>query len=110
MSEVTMLSRLEIVNNELFSVQATQCFQSYKESLLVKLTKIIHDFKNPLQIISILCNNIEPLVREYSDSKEVKYLKSLSDYLLYMIEDINEYTRRNINNFKLSPVSFISLL
>jgi CheY-like chemotaxis protein len=65
-----------------------------KDRLLIQLSKIIHDFKNPLQTISILCNN-HNLNEE--DNHEAKYLKSLSDYLLFMIEDINEFAKRNLS-------------
>lgn len=66
-----------------------------QDNLLIKLSKIIHDFKNPLQTISILCNNHHS---NEEDNHESKYLKSLSDYLLFMIEDINEFAKRNLSN------------
>ena len=65
-----------------------------QDNLLIQLSKIIHDFKNPLQTISILCNNHHS---NEEDSHESKYLKSLSDYLLFMIEDINEFSKRNLS-------------
>lgn len=77
-------------------------FQTPEADLALQLSKIIHDFKNPLQLIqsvsSNLSNSLQGILQTanadiMSNAEDLEMLKSQSEYILILTEDLNDFTR-----------------
>lgn len=75
--------------------------------LVLQLSKIIHDFKNPLQLIQSvasslsssiqLSNNSGANVQLQSQIEDLEMLRMQSDYILMLTENLNDFSRRMSN-------------
>lgn len=87
------------------------------ETKILFLSKIVHEFKNPLITIGTLCDLIAdgkekldfynssalPSLSKFpssqsTNSNELKYLSSLSDYLMFLVEDLNVFAKAHLKS------------
>lgn len=93
-----MISSFQITNESSISIINSQSTNS--SSSYLRLSKIVHDFKNPLQTIIILCNSLESSISTNSTRESyeiISNLTSLSNFLLLLIENINDFSKKIIN-------------
>lgn len=137
----TLINNKENVNNiPLFSVNQhnyainiikliIQNKANKSKNIIENLNKILHDFKSPLLVVSnmctFICENIEGIIFENKNNKnynvfttdhieEIKYLKSISDFINVLIIDLTEFCKgasKNIineNNCILKEISSLT--
>lgn len=99
-SNLICLSFRNVTNKLKLKKQTKQMIQK-----TLFLAKIVHDFKTPLISVSEICKNIllkaESLGLSNDIVEDLKYGNSLSDYLMIMVEDLNEFARSEVNVNKL---------
>lgn len=95
-------------------------YEQKMENLLLQLGKISHEFKTPLNNISLQLTTVNHIIENFNESfkklpksnsksedltknflenlnEEIPYLKTLCDYSVLLIEDLNEFNKKEIN-------------
>ncbi len=80
----------------------------------VFLSKIAHEFKNPLICTTELVNQLsDPLFPEHEKEGILNQIKSLSNYLLVLVKDLNHFTTQQIGkevSLQIMPVKLNDIL
>jgi signal transduction histidine kinase len=94
----------ELTFNNVTNIKATEGANAEMKYKTIFLSKVAHEFKNPLLCIKELVNQLsDNLDKGNIDSMQdlLSNIKSMSDYLIILIKDMDYFSRKSINNTRM---------
>jgi signal transduction histidine kinase len=74
------------------------------------LSKVAHEFKNPLLCICELVDQISEKIDKVSEVKDIlKQIKSMSNYLIILIKDLDYFSQYNTGMIKTVEMDYVNL-
>jgi hypothetical protein len=74
------------------------------------LSKVAHEFKNPLLCICELVEQISEKIDQVSEVKDIlKQIKSMSHYLIILIKDLDYFSQYNTGRIKTVEMDYVNL-
>ena len=89
---------MEFIFNDISNIKRLEETNAELKFKTIFLSKVAHEFKNPLICISEIVNEIEECGSIYTSdiASNLKQLKSMSDYLLLLIKDLDYFSNIQI--------------
>jgi signal transduction histidine kinase len=74
------------------------------------LSKVAHEFKNPLLCICELVDQISEKIENTSEIKDIlKQIKSMSNYLIILVKDLDYFSQKNTEIIKTVEMDYVDL-